>query len=114
MCKTSGNDTSPSAQVDARNLRQASEKIAAEANHGVGQLAGGIQTDGLYLHYKRKRVYRVVCTSRLDDLNVGIVTFQDIVEGGFYSRSIEAFIGYGEQYGHPVKRFMYVGQFFPG
>lgn len=69
-----------------------------------------VRIDGLYLHNKRRRIYRVACVSTLDDLVLRLVTFQDVIESTFYSRTVDSFLGYNEN----GKRFTYIGQHYSG
>jgi len=68
-----------------------------------------IRQDGLYMHYKRRDIYRIVCTSVFDELGIGVVTYQSIKDGGFWTRTISNFNGYRDG----MRRFMYIGQHQP-
>lgn len=115
MCK----NNTVGEQARPGTLRDASEKMAAEGNRFGGAIAAGpvqaqdnyIRPDGLYIHYRRGDIYRVVCMSVLDELEIGVVTYQNLRDSGFWTRTIANFNGYADQYGHPVKRFRYIGQF---
>lgn len=66
--------------------------------------------DGLYKHYRRGHIFRVVCVALDDDAKVFYVVLQGVHDERYWTRTLANFNG---QTGEGAVRFAYIGQYKP-
>lgn len=68
--------------------------------------SSAVQAGQVYKHFKEGTLYEVVCIATHSETDEEMVIYQDQASGKCFCRPLEMFIGYKEEKGGRIKRFV--------